>query len=175
MHRQIRSAVLLRTAYATAAVLVFLFFLMFQLNFYLAENLKQGVYLFVVPVLVTGVLYYRGLRDGAELRLMVLYMVWAVVSRILCGDTALNRGYLFLLDLSLMLPMLLLGLVLDRAGRRRVLNWLSVVLGLYFFALGCLAVASFLLGREFVNPITGGYFSSVYCDIRRIGLSSSRY
>ena len=38
-----RSAVLLRAAYSFAVVLVFLYFLMWKVNFYLAESIKQGV------------------------------------------------------------------------------------------------------------------------------------
>ena len=49
-----RSAVLRRTAFSLAVTLLFLFFLMWKLNFYLAANIKEGLYLFIAPVLIAG-------------------------------------------------------------------------------------------------------------------------
>ena len=147
-----RSAVLLRAAYSFAVVLVFLYFLMWKVNFYLAESIKQGVYLFFAPVLIAGTLYFRGLRDGIEIRLVGIFLTWVVITRVINGDRVLSGEYLFVLDLALMLPVMELGLVLDAAGRRRVLNWLSVILGVYFFALGVLCILAFLLHTEYINP-----------------------
>ena len=160
-HEQIRAAVLRRSVFSAAVVLLFLFFLCGQLNFYLAESLKNGVYLFVPPVLIAGALYFCRPRGRTEYRLLLLYMLWILVTRALNGDPTLSRSYRFVLDLALMLPFLLLGLTLDRAGRRRVLNWLSVLLGLYFFALGALCVFAFLRRTSFYNPVTGGVLAGV--------------
>ena len=156
-----RSAVLLRAAYSFAVVLVFLYFLMWKVNFYLAESIKQGVYLFFAPVLIAGTLYFRGLRDGIEIRLVGIFLTWVVITRVINGDRVLSGEYLFVLDLALMLPVMELGLVLDAAGRRRVLNWLSVILGVYFFALGVLCILAFLLHTEYINPITGAYLARI--------------
>ena len=156
-----RSAVLLRTAYTVSVIGIFLYFLMWQVNFYLAESIKQGIYLFFPPILLTGVLYFRKLKDGIEIKLVAAYLLWVVITRIINGDRVLSKEYLFVLDLSLMLPFMSLGLVLDRAGRRRVLNWLSVILGVYFFVLGGLCIYTFVTRRGFINPITGANISAV--------------
>ena len=153
---QKRAAVLRRTAYCCASVLLLLFFLFARVNTYLAQSLKQGIYLFAAPVYIAGVLYFRDLRDGAESRLVAAYLAWVIVTRVLNGDRVLNQEYLFLLDLSLLLPLLCLGSALDDAGRRRVLNWLSVLLGVFFFPLGCIGVYAYVTGQVLVNPITGG-------------------
>ena len=160
-HEQIRAAVLRRSAFSAAVVLLFLFFLCGQLNFYLAESLKNGVYLFFPPVLIAGALYFCRPRGRTEYRLLLLYMLWILLTRILNGDRTLSQSYRFVLDLGLMLPFLLLGLTLDRAGRRRLLNWLSVLLGLYFFALGALCILAFLRRTSYYNPITGGVLAGV--------------
>lgn len=157
---QKRAAVLRRTAYCCASVLLLLFFLFARVNCYLAQNLKQGLYLFAAPVYIAGVLYFRGLRDGAESKLAAAYLAWVIVTRVLNGDRALNQEYLFLLDLSLLLPLLCLGSALDDAGRRRVLNVLSVLLGVFFFLLGCIGIYAFVRGRALLNPITGGNLTS---------------
>ena len=157
-----RSAVLRRTAFSLAVTLLFLFFLMWKLNFYLAANIKEGLYLFIAPVLIVGVLYFRGLRDGLESKLLAAFMAWLVLTRIVNGDRVLNREYLFLLDMALMLPMFALGLVLDAAGRKRVLTALSVVLSVYFFVLGCLCIYTFISHNDMMNPITGGHLTEVH-------------
>ena len=160
-HEQIRAAVLRRSAFSAAVVLLFLFFLCGQLNFYLAESLKNGVYLFFPPVLIAGALSFCRPRGRTEYRLLLCYMLWILLTRILNGDPTLSRSYRFVLDLGLMLPFLLLGLTLDRGGRRRLLNGLSVLLGLYFFALGALCILAFLRRTSFYNPITGGVLAGV--------------
>lgn len=157
-----RSAVLLRTVYTVTVIGIFLYFLMWQVNFYLAESIKQGIYLFFPPVLLAGVLYFRKLKDGIEIKLVAAYLLWVVITRIINGDRVLSKEYLFVLDLSLMLPFMSLGLVLDRAGRRRVLNWLSVILGVYFFVLGVLCIYTYITSRDLINPITGGYLTAVF-------------
>jgi O-antigen ligase len=160
-YEELRTAVFRRSLFSAAVVLVFLFFLTWQLNFYLAENLKNGVYLLLTPVLIAGALAFCRPRGRSEYRLLLAYMLWVVVTRVLNGDRALALEWRFVLDLALMLPFLLLGLTLDRGGRRRILNWLSVLLGLYFFALGALCLAAFYLHTEFYNPITGGVLAGV--------------
>lgn len=160
-HEQIRAAVLRRSVFSAAVVLLFLFFLCGQLNFYLAESLKNGVYLFIPPVLIAGALYFCRPRGRTEYRLLLCYMLWVLLTRVLNGDRTLSQSYRFVLDLGLMLPFLLLGLTLDRAGRRRLVNLLSVLLGLYFFALGALCILAFLRRTSFYNPITGGVLAGV--------------
>ena len=56
-----RAAVLRRTAFSLAVAAVFLYFLFWQLNFYLVESVKQGLYLFFAPVLICAALYFCGL------------------------------------------------------------------------------------------------------------------
>ena len=161
MRQGLERAVWGRAVFSAAVVLCFLFFLTGQLNFYLAESLKNGAYLLLAPVLTAGAVCLCRPKGKTEYRLLLVYMLWVVITRVLNGDHALSREYRFVLDLSLMLPFLLLGLTLDRAGRRRLLNWLSVLLGLYFFALGLACIAAFLLHTEFYNPITGGVLAGV--------------
>ena len=162
---QNRAAVLRRTAFSLAVAAVFLYFLFWQLNFYLAESVKQGLYLFFAPVLICAALYFCGLRKGAEIKLLAAYMVWIVLTRVLNGDRVLQKEYLFVLDLALMLPVTLLGLRLDAASRRRFLNGLSLVLGVYFFALGGLCVYTYLSGRGLLNPVTGANLTAMMSSL----------
>ena len=156
-----RELSLRRTAYAVTVLLLFFYFQMGQVNYFLARSIKQGFYLYLPPVLFAGVLYFRRLRDGVEIRLFAAYFAWVVLTQILNGDRVLSRGFLFILDLSLMLPFVELGLTLDAAGRRRVLTVLAAILCVWFFALGLLGVWSFLSGTRLINPITGGWLTNM--------------
>ena len=151
------AAVLRRTAFTAGVLLIFLFYMLWPVNFYLARNLKTTWYMMAVPVLVAGSLYFRRLRDGLEIKLLVYYWLWYILSRILNGDPALVGDFVYVFDLSLMIPFLLLGLTLDAAGRRRFLDWFSAAVGLFHFVLGLFTLAAYLLRTRFVNPITGGY------------------
>ena len=151
------AAVQRRAAYVAAVLLIFLFYMLWPVNFYLARNLKTTWYMMAVPVLAAGVLYFRRLRDGWEAKLLALYYVWYLLSRILNGDPALVEDFVYCFDLLLMLPFFLLGLTLDKAGRRRFLDLFSALVGVFHFVLGGFALAAYLLRTLFVNPITGGY------------------
>lgn len=146
-----------RYAYTGAVFLLLLYYMLWPVNFYLAENLKNTWFVMAVPPLVAGVLYFRRLQDGTEYRLLVCYWLWYLLSRILNGDPALVEDFVYVFDLSLMLPVFLLGLVLDSGARRRFLLWTCGAVGLFHFVLGCFSLAAYLLRTRFVNPITGGY------------------
>ncbi len=145
-----------RFAFAAAVYLLYLFFLFSQAHFYLYRSLRETYYAAAVPVLVAATLYFRRFRDGLEFKLLVFYWLWFLLSRMLNHNLALVDDHYLCFDLSLMLPMFVLGLVLDAEGRRRFLDWLSAVVGGYYFLLGILCLIAFLLRRQFVNPITEG-------------------
>lgn len=154
----------LRFAFAAAVFILFLYHMLWQVNFYLCQSLRETYFNAAVPVLVAGTLYFRRLKGGAEYRLVLAYWLWLVLSRFLHGDLALTADYRLVLELSLMLPFFALGLTLDRPARRRLLNWVSVAAGAYYFILGVLCMVAFVLRTEFVNPITGGLLGIKYAD-----------
>ncbi|MBQ9250898.1 MAG: O-antigen ligase family protein [Oscillospiraceae bacterium] len=145
-----------RFALAAAVYLLYMFYMFSQAHFYLYQSLRGTYYSAAVPVVVAGVLYFRRFRDGTEFKLLVFYWLWFLLSRMLNHNLALVDDQYLCFDLSLMLPMFVLGLVLDADGRRRFLDWFSAVAGGYYFLLGLLCLAAFVLRRQFINPITEG-------------------
>lgn len=143
-------------AFVLTVFALFLMYMVWQVNFYLFNNIKNTYYMAVVPILVAGVLYFRRLKNGPEYTLLLLYWVWYIITRIINGDPALVREYTVVLDMSLMLPFFLVGLALDRRSRKRFLDWFSAALGGYYFILGVFCLAAFVLRTQFTNPITGG-------------------
>ena len=156
---------------ALSVLLLILFYMAWPVNFYLAENLKRSYYMAFVPVLTAGALYFGGLKQGREYLLVFLYWIWFLLTRILCGDPALKLEYVSWVDLSLMLPCLLTGLVLEKDERRSLLNWLGGLMGAFYFVLGLLALYASVRRTTLINPITGGYLGVDLEDsFRRINI-----
>ena len=147
-------------ALALAVFTLYLFYMLSQVNFYLYRSLRLSYYPALVPVVVAGALYFfRGKQ--LEYRLLLGYWLWFVISRMLNHNLALTEDQYLWFDLSLMLPFLVLGLVLDAEGRRRFLDWLSAAVGGYHFILGLLALSAFIFNKLYVNPITEGHLGMV--------------
>ena len=150
----IRSRVNRKSIWAVTVFLLLCFYMVWPVNFYLAESLKKSYYMVVVPLLVGGVLYFRRLRDGIEFKLLVGYVLWFWFSRVLNGSPALDKDFQLTFDLTLMLPFFALGLALSPKERRRFLDWLSAVVGGFYFLLGLICLTAFLQQRLYINPIT---------------------
>ena len=150
--------------FAAAVFMLFLMFMVWQVNFYLFRNIKNTYYMAVLPVLVAGGFYFWRLKNGPEYTLLVCYWLWFIASRILNGDPALVQEFSLVFDLALMLPSFLVGLVLERENRKRFLDWFSAAVGGYHFLLGLVCIAAFILRRQFVNPITGGLLGMTTTD-----------
>ena len=143
-----------KTVWACTVFLLLCFYMFWPVNFYLAESLKKSYYMVVVPLLVGGVLYFRRLRDGVEFKLLVGYVLWFWLSRVLNGSPALDKDFQLTFDLTLMLPFFALGPALSPKERRRFLDWLSAVVGGFYFLLGLICLTAFLQQRLYINPIT---------------------
>ena len=151
-HRALREH---RVTVYTAALLCLLFFhMLWYVNFFLAESLAGTFFLYPIPVLAAFYLYFRGLRDGPEIRLLLLFSLWLLITRVLNGDPALVREGYLVLDSLMMALFLSLGLLLDKRGRRICLNVVSVAAGAFFLALGLLGIYVFVTGATLVNPLT---------------------
>ena len=150
----IQSRVNRKSMWAVTVFLLLCFYMVWPVNFYLAESLKKSYYMVVVPLLVGGVLYFRRLRDGIEFKLLVGYVLWFWLSRVLNGSPALDKDFQLTFDLTLMLPFFALGLALSQKERRRFLDWLSAVVGGFYFLLGLICLTAFLQRRLYINPIT---------------------
>ena len=111
--------------YMLAVFLVFCFYMLWPVNFYLAETIKSTYYMIFVPLLVGGVLYFRGLRDGMEFRLLAAYWLWFWITRVINENAALQEDFELFFDLGLMLPLFALGLtVIILSMSSRFTEWL---------------------------------------------------
>lgn len=138
----------------------FLFFLFSRVNSYLFESLWATYYQFAVPVLTVWTICRNRKNRLIEYRLLVVFWIWFIISRLLNGDYALKAEYNQVVDLALMIPFFALGINIDKNQRERFLNWFSAITGGFFFALGCVCIYSFSNGIDIPNKITQQFFVS---------------
>ena len=122
-------------------------------NFGFINILQDSFYICVVPVLVAAVLYFRRFRDGTEYKLLFVYWIWFWLSRVLNGSPTLDHDFRIFFDLSLMVPFFALGLALANAEKERFLDWLSAVIGGFYFVIGLIALVAFLRHSVYALPI----------------------
>lgn len=144
-----------------------LFFILFYVynpvNKYLWETARTTYVLLMIPLLVGFYYFFRRLRDGIEQKLVAAYAVWFFITRLLLGDFWLRQNMEFdvVCELAVSSVILPVGKLLDGEGRRKVLNWLSLGLSIYFFPLGIIGLYAFFARKMIYNPMTGATVAAV--------------
>ena len=137
------------------AFLVFIVFCFFMVC-PAAPQRWADLYSFYGKTLVVSVialaLYIKGFSFTAEVKLVWLYALWLLISRILNSDTYMVRESDLVLTKFLCAAMLATGLVLDSKQRRRFMNWFCLALGLFYFCAGLLAIILNLLDKYIYLP-----------------------
>ena len=152
-----------RLLWACCVLLLYGFYMVWPINLYLAESLKSTYLQAFIPVFVAAVLYFRRRCGAFEYRLMLAFLLWFFLTRLMNRNYALLGEYVFLEDLALMIPLTLLGLYLSAEERRYFLNWFSAVVGGFYFLLGLVALSLFVRRGIWINPaneISLGVYSS---------------
>ena len=138
----------------SAAVFFFLwFYMLVPANLEFLNELRDSFYICAVPVLLAAVLYFRRLRDGTELKLLFAFWIWFWFSRALNGSPTLDHDFHIFFDLSLMIPFFALGPALTNAEKKRFLDWLSAIIGGFYFIIGLIALSAFLRRSLYMLPI----------------------
>ena len=101
-------------------------------------------------VLVLGIialfLFYRGLRNRAEVNILFAYAAWLLITRWLNGDFFVWYDASILVSRLLCPVVLAVGLMMDAQGRRRFLNLLFAAIGIYFSVIAFFSLAACLTG-----------------------------
>lgn len=151
----------LKLVFAICVLGIYLFYLFGNLNIYLFQSLSDTWYAALLPVLFAGTLYFCKQWGKWEYRILVLYFLWYVFSRMLCGDPALTGEYTTVLQISVMVPVFALGITLNTPERRSFLDVFSAVVGGFYFLLGLLCIYTFLLRIRIQNPITQQFICGI--------------
>jgi O-antigen ligase len=138
-------------------------FLFGPLNHYLLESLYNSNYYHLgVPMLVAVYFACRGFRDGIEMEILLLYMLWAVVTRVLNGDIFLLEEGDYLIDLSTMILMFAPGILLTGKKREWYFRSVSGILIVFYFLASIFCIYAAATNTYLENPI----------DYRGIGYSA---
>ena len=143
-----------RLCFSVAAVAIMLFFMIGRLHHYLLQSLYESNYYHLgIPALVAVYVAVRGFRDGTGMKILLFYVLWAVLSRILTGDRFLVIEGDYLIDLSTMILLFAPGVLLQ--GRRRdcLFDVTAGVIVLFYLAMAAVCIYT-ATTRTFVeNPI----------------------
>ena len=143
-----------RLCFSLAAVAIMFFFLFGRLNHYLQQSLYESAYYHLgVPALVAIYLAVRGFHDGTEMKILILYVAWAVFSRILNGDRFLLTEVDYLIDLSTMILLFAPGVLLHGKQREKLLHLASGVIVLFFLFMAAVCIYTGITRSFVLNPI----------------------
>ena len=142
-----------RKAWVLTVFILLCYHMLLPTNFDFLNVLRDSFYLCIVPVLVAAVLYFRGFRDNTEYKLLFAFWIWFWFSRALNGSPTMDHDFEIFFDLSLMLPFFALGQALTKTEKESFLDWLSAVIGGFYFVIGLIALLSFLRRSAYYLPI----------------------
>lgn len=152
-----------RLCFSVASAAIMMLFLFGPLNHYLMESLYNSNYYHLgVPMLVAAYFACRGFRDGIEMTILILYMLWAVVTRVLNGDLFLLEEGDYLIDLSTMILMFAPGILLRGKKREWFFRSVSCILIVFYFVASLVCIYAAATNTYLENPI----------DFRGIGYSA---
>ncbi len=152
-----------RVSFSVAAVAVMFLFMFGPLNHYLLQSLyESNYYRLGIPMLVAIYLAVRGFRDGTEMRILILYLFWAIITRILNGDRFLLVEGDYLIDLSTMILLFAPGILLHREERYRFFRIVSAIIVVFYFVMAIICIYTAATRSYIENPI----------DYRGIGFPS---
>ena len=140
--------------FCVAVSLFIFYFLLSPVNYYLAKSLYEGAFFRMgIPVLLGIYLAARGLRDGKEVRILLLYWCWIAISRMLNGDPTLTSSLTRILELLLMVLLFAPGVILPYKQREILFDVTAVTISVCHFIICCIAVYVAISGKRFISPI----------------------
>lgn len=165
-----------RRIYAAAALLLFIYYMLKQVNEGLWYSVYCVYYLYLSPVLIAFGLYFSRRGKPLEFKIYTLFCLWLYVSRLLNGDYFLTFDGAAVLDICLGCAFLAVCLVLKSGDRYRYLDWLSIAVGAFYTLVGIAVLYGVILRRELTNPIFYGKllnFEGLMYRARVLGKSSN--
>ena len=152
--RQNKSLMNRRMIFSVVAGLIMLFFLFGRLNHYLFISLyESNYYRLGIPAMVAVYCAVRGFRDGTEMKILILYMIWAVISRILNGDRFLLIEGDYLIDLSTMILLLAPGILLRGQSREKLFSTAAAIIVVFHLIMAIICIYTAVTRTFLENPI----------------------
>ncbi len=147
--------------------LLYFFLMAWPINIYLWNQVWETYYVAAVPVLAGFALYFRRSKDVVELRLLVAFWLWYILSRALNGGQALFDDFNGIVNFTLYFSFALVGFLLSGQGRIRFMKLFGALLTLYFSVVALISIYTAIYHVRLINPIT----EAVLCSFTGYGFT----
>lgn len=121
---------------------------------------------FHIAVIVLLTLYFsrRGLSGTLEVKVMLLFAVWYMFSRMIGGHIWLDDEYNGIVDCFSYILFLSLCQLLPREGRLKLLDWLGAVIAVFYTLLALICIYAAVFQTVVPNPFEAGTVASLDVD-----------
>lgn len=101
-------------------------------------------------MLLAFTLYFRRLKEPIEVKLILVFWGWVLISRLLNGDVLLATDIYMVIDTGLIYVFLVACFELKGKARERFLDWISIITTVFYTLVACMR-CSFV--RSFITPL----------------------
>ncbi len=154
---------------------IFLYYMVWPINFYLAETVHDIIFVPMAGVLLAICLFFRRFRDGMIAKLLILFWSWVFLTRIMNGENRLPNCFFLVVPLAACFSFTAVGLSLKKPERERFLYVLSIITGLFYSVMGVICLFCMLSGKTILNPITGANLAQAAAEKKVVRLSLLDY
>lgn len=119
-------------------------------------------YIHSIPILVAFYYFFRRGKDGAEVKLLLAFCIWLVLSRALNGDASLTHEVGTVRNMFVMLLSMTACMVLSAQKRLIFIDCISLVVCLFYTILAVVGIFGTLYQRTLLNPFSGTELISFY-------------
>lgn len=155
-----------------------LFMQMFVYSSWVKSDLLHKIYvigLMSESVMIFIALFGKRVR-GVEVKLLVLYLFWLLLTRFMNSDTTLVKSADHLRTVTFSVSLLCCGMALDSDNRRKALNIVSILVCTFFTILSVAAIYSAVIRTELNLPfgISFGFVNEGKSHIYQCMIGRSR-
>ena len=125
----------------------------------------------LIPVLLAFTLYFRRLKEPIEVKLILVFWGWVLISRFLNGDYFLATDIYMVIDTGLIYIFLVACFELKGKARERFLDWISIITTVFYTLVALVCLYAVLFRKELYNPFTGAEVCG-FVDVFRLSIFS---
>ena len=124
----------------------------------MATEYWGSLYLFyfkmALPIVIAFYFYFRGFGDVKEIKLVYLFFVWYVITRILNGDVSLADEGDMVVNLAASAMLLPLCFITEGKEREKLLDLICAAASVFYTALGIISIYASLKQVSIPNPFS---------------------
>jgi len=156
----------------TAAVFFMLMYLMVApVHIFLWTRINETFYIALAPILLAFYLYFLRFRGGIELKIIIVFWLWMIISRFLNGIDVVFSDYDTFINYGMYIIFFSVCFLLEDSKRRKLLSWCFAAIGTYYTILAIIGIVCAVFRITVYNPLIDWYFASFTADkFRRLNM-----